>query len=239
VNNPNIVFESIEMRENNPQSKAIHKKSKANIQNLEDKNSNDSRNNTNCNNSDSSNNNNRPRNTGKSGNSTDTNPAGKYSKWRENSVLITGDSMPSKINEKTLSSRYPIKVRSFPAANTVKRNNADGQSITSEGKAHPWPKGTILITGDSIISGIGEKKFTGPTKVKVRSFPGATIMDMLDQPLVRKKPTRIILHIATNDATDLNADQILEELLELKSYIEMNLPSCHVIIGKQIKLSKT
>ena len=231
MNNPNIVFESIEMRENNPQSKTIHKKSKANIQNLEDNNSNDSRNNTNCNNSDSSNNNNRPRNTGKSGNSTDTNPAGKYSKWRENSVLITGDSMPSKINEKTLSSRYPIKVRSFPAANTVKRNNADGQSITGEGKAHPWPKGTILITGDSIISGIAEKKFTGPTKVKVRSFPGATIMDMRDhiKPLVRKKPAKIILHIATNDATDLNADQILEELLELKSYIEMNLPSCHVI----------
>jgi len=75
----------------------------------------------------------------------------------------------------------------------------------------------------------------------VRSFPGATIMDMRDhiKPLVRKKPAKIILHIATNDATDLNADQILEELLELKSYIEMNLPSCHVIIGKQIKLSKT
>ena len=124
-------------------------------------------------------------------------------------------------------------MRSFPAANTVKRNNADGQSITGEGKAHPWPKGTILIAGDSIISGIAEKKFTGPTKVKVRSFPGATIMDIRDhiKPLVRKKPAKIILHIATNDATDLNADQILEELLELKSYIEMNLPSCHVIIS--------
>ena len=132
--------------------------------------------------------------------------------------------MPSNINEKTLSSRYPIKVR---------RSNADGQSITDERKAHPWPKGTILITGDSIISGIEENKFTGLTEVKVRSFPGGTITDMRDhiKLLVRKKPAKIILHIATNDATDLNADQILEELLELKSYIEMTLPSCHVIIS--------
>ena len=77
------------------------------------------------------------------------------------------------------------------------------------------------------------KKFTGPTKVKMRSFPGATIKDMRDhiKPLVRKMPAKLILHIAANVATDLNADQILEELLELKSYIEMTLPSCHVIIS--------
>ena len=78
----------------------------------------------------------------------------------------------------------------------------------------------MLITGDSIISGIDEKKFTGPGKLKVKSFPGATIMDMQDhiKPLVRKRPARILLHINTDDATDHNADQILGELLELKSY---------------------
>ena len=56
-------------------------------------------------------------------------------------------------------------------------------------------------------------------------------MDMQDhiKPLVRKRSAKINLHIGTNGATDLNADQILEELLELKSYIEMNLPPCHVI----------
>ena len=141
MNNPNIVFESIETRTNNSKSKVVYKKSKpkANIQILEKNNSNDSSNNTNCNNSDScNNNNNKLRNTGKGGNNTDTNPAGQHGKWRENSVLITGDSMRSNINEKTLSSRYPIKVR---------RSNADSQSITGERKAHPWPKGTILITG--------------------------------------------------------------------------------------------
>ena len=94
-------------------------------------------------------------------------------------------------------------------------------------------KGDHINYRDSIISGIAEKNFTGLTEVKVRSFPGATITDMRDhiKPLVRKKPAKIILHIATNDAIDLNADQVLEELLELKSYIEMTLPSCHVIIS--------
>ena len=50
--------------------------------------------------------------------------------------------------------------------------------MAGERKAHPLPKGIVIITGDSIISGINEKIFTGPTKVKVRSFPGATIMDI-------------------------------------------------------------
>ena len=91
----------------------------------------------------------------------------------------------------------------------------------------------MLITWDSIISGIDKKIFTGPTKVKVRSFPGAKIMDMEDhiKPLVRKRPAKIILYVGTNDSTDCNADQILEELLELKGYIEMNLPPYHVMIS--------
>ena len=51
----------------------------------------------------------------------------------------------------------------------------------------------------------------------MRSFPVAKIMDMQDgiKPLVWKRPAKIILHIGTNDTTDLYADQILEELLEL------------------------
>ena len=37
-------------------------------------------------------------------------------KWRKNTVLIVGDSMLSNINERTLSRKYTIKVRSFPGA---------------------------------------------------------------------------------------------------------------------------
>ena len=38
--------------------------------------------------------------------------------WTKNTVLVIGDSMISNINEKTLSRKYHMKVRSFPGANT-------------------------------------------------------------------------------------------------------------------------
>ena len=45
--------------------------------------------------------------------------------------------------------------------------------------AHPWPKNTILIAGDSMINGINEKCISTNFKsVKARCFSGATIDDM-------------------------------------------------------------
>ena len=46
---------------------------------------------------------------------------------------------------------------------------------------HPFPKGTCLIVGDSILAGIDENRLsTGKHKVKVRYFPGARTDDMYD-----------------------------------------------------------
>ena len=45
--------------------------------------------------------------------------------------------------------------------------------------AHPWPKNTILIAGDSMINVINEKRnSTNFKSVKVRRFSGATIDDI-------------------------------------------------------------
>ena len=111
--------------------------------------------------------------------------------------------------------------------------NSDSNSNQAGRKIHTWPNDTALITGDSIISGLRENKFDGPGKIKVRSFPGATILDMKDhiKPLIRKKPSKIILHVSTNDAADLNADEILADLLDLKKDIETQLQTCQVIIS--------
>ena len=49
-------------------------------------------------------------------------------------------------------------------------------------------------------------------------------------PLIRKKPTYIILHIGTNDATFNPADEILIELLQLKTFILKHLPSCNIVL---------
>ena len=134
-----------------------------------------------------------------------------------------------------------ISSSSQHSAASTSTTTANTTSSTSESTAHQqqqqphWPKGTVLIAGDSIISGINEKCFEGPNYIKVRSFPGATIADMKDylKPLLRKNPTTLILHVGTNDASNgkENADEIFNDLLELKNEILRTLPSCHVIIS--------
>ena len=122
------------------------------------------------------------------------------------------------------------------AATTMSTTSSTLESTTHhQQQQHHWPKGTVLIAGDSIISGINEKCFEGPNYLKVRSFPGATITDMKDylKPLLRKNPTTLILHVGTNDASNgkENADKIFNDLLELKNEIMRTLPSCHVTIS--------
>ena len=98
---------------------------------------------------------------------------------------------------------------------------------------HPWPQGTVLIAGSSIVIGLEEKRM-GKT-FKVRGFSGAIIQDMYSylQPLLEKKPTYLILMVGTNDAAnkDKNAESIMVELLRLKYHIENVLPSCSVILS--------
>ena len=72
-------------------------------------------------------------------------------------------------------------------------------------KQHTWKKGTTLIMGDSILSGLHEYKMSRRKSIKVRTFPGATINDMkfFAVPLLKKKPDKIIIHVGTNDAPHL------------------------------------
>ena len=45
-------------------------------------------------------------------------------------------------------------------------------------KQHTWKKGTTLIMGDSILSGLCEYKMSRMKTIKVGTFPGATIKYM-------------------------------------------------------------
>ena len=71
------------------------------------------------------------------------------------------------------------------------------------------------------MSGLRESKISFRRNIEVRSFPGARIQDMYFHlvPLLRKRPDKIILHVGTNDAPHMKADEMLEELGELKSLI--------------------
>ena len=82
-----------------------------------------------------------------------------------------------------------------------------------------WPKGCVSIVDDSIMSGRREELLkTDKHNVKVRFFRGGTIEDMEDniKPILKREPDYIILHVGTNNATNLTARYILDKLLQLK-----------------------
>lgn len=95
-----------------------------------------------------------------------------------------------------------------------------------------WPPKTTLIIGDSIIQGLEERRLKH-YNAKIRSFPGARIDDLYDylKPLLKKKPTNIILHIGTNDATDKTPGKLKNEINNLKTYIKENLPDVKLMFS--------
>ena len=124
-------------------------------------------------------------------------------------------------------------------ANTNSSNSSNSfDSVSScktkrvTNKVFPWPKGTTLITGSSILCGVQESRLK-KYKTKVRPFPGACVDDMYDYllPLLKKKPTNVILHIGSNDAPRKAADEIAEEMLNLKSFIELIVPGVKVFLS--------
>ena len=100
-------------------------------------------------------------------------------------------------------------------------------------KDHVWPPNTCLIVGDSILNNLDESKLTKRNRVvKVKAFPGSNIGDMYSYIVpFRKQPTYIILLVGTNDSTHKSADVILDELLQLKTLISKQLPSCKNILS--------
>ena len=103
--------------------------------------------------------------------------------------------------------------------------------------AHPWPKNTILIAGDSMINGINEKSISTNFKsVKVKCFSGATKDDMYFNliPLLRKKPAALVLHVGTNNLSHVTSFQIYDKLLNLVHFIKENNPNCHAVLSSPI-----
>ena len=109
------------------------------------------------------------------------------------------------------------------------------KNISLKNEIHrKWSKNTTLIVGDSIVSGIEEnRKSCHWKKVKVKSFPGATIEDMYDyiKPLLKKCPKNIILHIGTNNTVHDTSRIVVDKILSLKVFVEKALPDCNVCIS--------
>ena len=77
--------------------------------------------------------------------------------------------------------------------------------------------------GDSILNVI-ERNLSNDRSVKVRKFPGGTVDDLRHHalPIIRKQPKYLIIHAGTNDAVKFTSRDILNKLLQLKSFIRKN-----------------
>ena len=75
----------------------------------------------------------------------------------------------------------------------------------------------ITIIGDSILNGLEEAGMQKDQNVKVRAHSGATTRDIIDhiKPVVRKRPSCVIIHSGTNDLT-----QGIDTIENMKSIIE-------------------
>ena len=94
-----------------------------------------------------------------------------------------------------------------------------------------YPNGTTVMVGDSIVNGVTEERINKKDRpVEVPNFPGATVADMEHYiiPLIQKKPSNIILHVGTNDATNLPSRTVLDNLLKLIALVKDSLPTCKV-----------
>lgn len=133
-------------------------------------------------------------------------------------------------HQKYMKEKHP----SQPINNVNDKDPEQAQEEKEELKINKgqWKDNMVLIAGDSTLCGLMEKRMGN--NIRVRSFPGARIKDMYYYltPLIAKRPTYIILHVSTNDAADKSsADEILNDLLQLKQFIEKSLPDSTLIIS--------
>ena len=92
----------------------------------------------------------------------------------------------------------------------------------------------MTIIGDPIINYQDERLHTNKKRtVKVRSHPGATSEDLIDQckPIVRRAPDVIILHVGTNDLDKRDEDSIVKNIKKIKNEIVCISPKTKVLIS--------
>ena len=99
-----------------------------------------------------------------------------------------------------------------------------------ERSSHQWNEDVVLVAGDSLIGGIVEQKLSARKLVKVRSFPGSLVEDMKYYltPLIKKRPTKILVETGTNNAIDDDAKTIFDKIVDLQTFIKGHLPDTEV-----------
>ena len=87
------------------------------------------------------------------------------------------------------------------ARSEVSDENSTINKVSAKEIEHTWPPDTCVLMGNSIITGIDEKRLSKNHFVKLHDFRGATLADINYDviPILKKKQDVIILHAGTND----------------------------------------
>ena len=112
--------------------------------------------------------------------------------------------------------------------NRNQTNNEERQDV------HQWPRGTVAIIGDSMVSGLKQELLSNKKhQVKVRCCRGTTVEDMFDyvKPILKRKPDYVVLHVGTNNAEDMTSRNILGKLLQLKTAVLDSYKNCSYFIS--------
>ena len=103
-----------------------------------------------------------------------------------------------------------------------------------------WNKGTTLVIGDSILSGLREYKISTQKTIKIRIFLGVTLANMKFSIILhlRKSPHQIFLRVGTNDAPQATSDGTPQEMFnaikDSKSFIQKYAPESNMIISTPV-----
>ncbi|CAB3980684.1 RNA-directed DNA polymerase from transposon BS [Paramuricea clavata] len=94
-----------------------------------------------------------------------------------------------------------------------------------------------VIVGDSIVKGLQQHKLSKAAKqnVGVKCFPGATVGDDMSdyiKPVLRRKPDTVMLHVGTNNATNKEASEIVNDIDKLCQEVKEIDPNVEIILSE-------
>ena len=148
------------------------------------------------------------------------------------------DSVPKKRNDNSILEKLEeVKKKkkndyyAFKFSKSDKTSEEICETTTIQGQ---YPSSTTVTAGDSIINGIREERLSAKYGVvKVCNFPGATTEDMQHNlvPVLERNPCCLILHVGTNNAESCTSREILDKLLQLKTFISKKCPQCQTVFS--------
>ena len=118
-------------------------------------------------------------------------------------------------------------------SNAHMKNNRQNQRTSRKEEGS-----STYVVGDSMINGMDESKMSNRRRIiKVRAHPGASISDMLDylRPILRKKPTHLVLHAGTNDIRNLSPEEILDQFDKVNDVVTRDSPETKLILSSLIE----